>query len=76
MSAKCISCIEASYTNQEFGAGDESLEVNLVSLDRIPWDQLAFPVIHEILSHYVVDRKQHSFGVHFGAIAPMEQNPK
>ena len=56
---------------REFGAGEESLEVQLISLDDIPWDHLAFPVIHEALTRYVSDRHQESFGVHFGSIAPM-----
>ncbi len=58
---------------REFGAGEESLEVQLISLDDIPWDHLAFPVIREALTRYVEDRKQHSFGVYFGSIAPMRQ---
>ena len=59
----------------EFGAGEESLEVQLVSIEDIPWDHLAFPVIHETLSRYVQDRTQQTFGVHFGSIAPMMQKP-
>ncbi len=59
----------------EFGAGEESLEVELVSLDKIPWEHLAFPVIRETLTQYVHDREQNTFGVHFGSIAPMTQNP-
>ena len=56
---------------REFGAGEESLEVELVSIDDIPWEHLAFPVIREALTRYVHDRKQKSFGVHYGSIAPM-----
>ena len=40
----------------EFSAGDESLEVELTPLDKIPWDRLAFPVIHRALDQYVADR--------------------
>ncbi|MCA9471612.1 MAG: NUDIX hydrolase [Nitrospira sp.] len=57
----------------EFGVGDESLEVKLVDPDCIPWDELAFPVIREALTHYVNDLRQHCFGVHFGSIAPMNR---
>ncbi|GJL56619.1 MAG: hypothetical protein NPIRA02_37510 [Nitrospirales bacterium] len=60
---------------REFGAGEESLEVQLVSLDNIPWDELAFPVIREALTRYVHDCEQKSFGVHFGSIAPMTPKP-
>ncbi len=45
----------AHLQNMGFQPGPESLEVELVSLPDIPWDQLAFPVIHEALSRYVKD---------------------
>jgi ADP-ribose pyrophosphatase YjhB (NUDIX family) len=45
----------AHLQNLNFKPGPESLEVQLVSLQDIPWDQLAFPVIHESLSRYVRD---------------------
>ena len=60
---------------QEFGVGDESLEVKLIEPNHIPWDELAFPVIHETLTRYVDDRKRGFFGVHFGSIAPMNRKP-
>jgi len=52
----------------EFGVGDESSEVELVSLEDIPWEQLAFPVIREILTRYVEDHQQGQFHTHFGEI--------
>lgn len=55
----------------EFGAGSESLEVQLFSHDRIPWDALAFPVIHEALTRYVRDLQQGRFQVHVGVIPRM-----
>ena len=57
---------------RDFGIGDESSEVELVSLDHIPWDHLAFPVIVEILTRYVEDIKQNKFGVHYGTVPPMK----
>jgi ADP-ribose pyrophosphatase YjhB (NUDIX family) len=45
----------AHLLNLDYKPGPESLEVELVSLAEIPWDQLAFPVIHESLSRYVKD---------------------
>ncbi len=45
----------ARLQNLNFKPGAESLEVKLVSLQDIPWDKLAFPVIHEALSRYVKD---------------------
>jgi ADP-ribose pyrophosphatase YjhB (NUDIX family) len=33
-----------------FGAGPESLEVRLFSLEEIPWDEIAFPAVHWALN--------------------------
>ena len=52
----------------EFGVGDESSEVELVSLEDIPWEQLAFPVIREILTRYTEDHRVGHFPTHFGEI--------
>ncbi len=57
-----------------FGPGEESLEVRLMPIEAIPWDQLAFPVIRETLQRYVEDTARAQFQVHFGAI-PREQHP-
>lgn len=54
----------------EYGVGDESLDVQMMSLDQIPWNALAFPVIREILTRYVNDRKQRRFSAHFAALPP------
>ena len=51
-----------------FGPGEESLEVQLMPIEAIPWDQLAFPVIRETLQRYVEDTARAQFQVHFGAI--------
>jgi len=48
--------------------GDESLEVALLDEADIPWEQLAFPVMHETLSLYFEDRRKGSFQVHSGDI--------
>jgi len=42
-----------------FGPGEESLEVRLMPIEAIPWDQLAFPVIRETLQRYVEDNFSH-----------------
>jgi len=36
----------------EYGAGPESLEVELFEYDEIPWDDLAFPVVKYCLEKY------------------------
>lgn len=53
----------------EFGVGPESSEVTLVQPEKIPWDDLAFPVVHEVLQRYVDDRRKGPFGVHFGIVS-------
>jgi ADP-ribose pyrophosphatase YjhB (NUDIX family) len=54
--------------NVEFGAGAESLEVQLFPWDKVPWERLAFPVIHETLVRYVEDRRQGRYQVHVGVV--------
>lgn len=54
----------------EFGAGSESLEVRLAEPAEIPWESLAFRVIHEILGRYVSDLDQGVFQLHAGMIEP------
>ncbi len=49
-------------------AGPESLEVEWFDEDRIPWDELAFPVIEQSLRLYLADRQRGHFRVHTGAI--------
>lgn len=40
----------------KYGAGEESLEVELFSQDDIPWDSLAFPTVSRSLELYFGDR--------------------
>lgn len=51
-----------------FGPGEESLEVQLMPIEAIPWSQLAFPVIRETLHRYVEDRQRAHVQVHFGPV--------
>lgn len=44
-----------------FGIGEESLDVRLVEETDIPWDKMAFKVIHSTLSRFVEERKQGEF---------------
>lgn len=52
----------------QFGIGAESSDAKLIEIDDIPWDNLAFPVIQEILQRYVEDHRNGAFGVHCGVI--------
>ena len=40
----------ATLKSPEFSAGQESLDVQLFSLDDIPWKDLAFPTVHWMLA--------------------------
>ncbi len=64
----------AHLQNLNFKPGPESLEVELVSLQDIPWDQLAFPVIHETLNRYVKDIQAAIAQTH-SAVVPTKKQP-
>ena len=53
----------AQLTDLDFSAGEETLETRLFEEEEIPWDELAFPVITQTLTHYFEDRKNDSFPV-------------
>jgi ADP-ribose pyrophosphatase YjhB (NUDIX family) len=52
----------------EFQAGPESLEVRLVSHEAIPWNDIAFPVVHDALRRYVADATSGRFQVHVATL--------
>jgi ADP-ribose pyrophosphatase YjhB (NUDIX family) len=52
----------------DFAPGGESLEVELFSKREIPWDQLAFRVMHETLKLYFEDQGAGTFGTYVGDI--------
>jgi ADP-ribose pyrophosphatase YjhB (NUDIX family) len=54
----------------DFKPGTESLDVQLFALADIPWDDLAFPVIHDALERYVADAASGTFTMHFGSVFP------
>lgn len=58
----------AQLCDLTYAAGVESLDVRLFSKDEIPWDELAFPVIHKTLIHYFQDRANGEFPVHVGEL--------
>lgn len=64
----------AALQDLEFGPGEESLEVRLMSVEQIPWDHLAFPVIRETLRRYVEDAQNTHVRVHFGTV-PLQTHP-
>jgi len=52
-----------------FGVGPESLESRLVDVADIPWDELAFPVVRELLAEFIEDRKTGVFPVRHSVIS-------
>lgn len=58
----------ARLLDLDFSAGCESLEVALFSETRIPWDELAFPVVAETLRLFFADRAEGRFRTHMGDI--------
>jgi len=54
----------ATLTSEDFGAGQESLETRLFSLDEIPWDELSFPTVRRTLELFLEDHKHGHFPVH------------
>ena len=58
----------AKMSNLEFSVGQESLEVELYELSDIPWEQLAFAVVHETLRLYCQDAQRGEFRMYTGDI--------
>jgi len=58
----------AELVSEDFRPGAESLEVELVGLEDIPWDKLAFATIRETLRLFVKDHEQGEFRFHCGDI--------
>ena len=56
--------------DSRFGAGTESLEVDLFHADEIPWQQLAFPVVIETLREFLADRERGEFPVRASGLDP------
>jgi len=60
----------ARLLDLNFGAGEESLEVELFAEADIPWERLAFRTIHDTLRHFFADRRRGHFEFHTGTIVP------
>lgn len=54
--------------NGQYGVGPESLESDLLSEQQIPWDELAFPVVRELLQAFFKDRHEGTFPVRHSII--------
>ncbi len=58
----------AQLLDLDFKPGIESLEVKLMSENEIPWEEMAFRVIHDPLKQYYIERGQGKLGFHMGVI--------
>jgi len=58
----------ARLLDLDFKPGIESLEVRLLSENEIPWEEMAFRVIHDPLKKYFKERKLGKLGFHTGVI--------
>ena len=52
-----------SIEDDEFGVGSESLESALFSEQEIPWVELAFPTVRELLREFLEDRKTQQYPI-------------
>ena len=51
----------AKLLSDSFGPTNESSEVKLVEISKIPWDELAFPTVSMTLKYFVEDSKKDNF---------------
>ena len=58
----------ARLLDLDFSPGIESSEVQLMSEDKIPWNEMAFRVIHDPLKRYISERNQGKLAFHTGII--------
>lgn len=54
----------ARMSSEVHGAGEESLEAQLVEPAAIPWDDIAFPSTRYALEQYLADRAAGTEGIH------------
>jgi ADP-ribose pyrophosphatase YjhB (NUDIX family) len=60
----------ADLVNGEYGVGIESLETALFDEQDIPWKELAFPVVVDVLKEFFDDRKTATYPVRVSGINP------
>lgn len=49
--------------------GPETIENRLVTIDEIPWDEIAFRTVRQTLEHWVEDHARGAFGLHVGPVS-------
>ena len=63
----------ARLLNENFRAGEESMEVRLYEEKDIDWKEIAFPSIRESMRLYFEDRRAGDFSLHMGTIPPYQE---
>jgi hypothetical protein len=58
----------AKLLSDEVSAGEETLDVALVDLDEIPWDQLAFPTVRHTLEFFLKTGRHSADAIDFKSI--------
>lgn len=64
----------ATLDEPAFAAGDESLEVALMTEAEIPWGSLAFPAVEDTLRHYFRELPDGHFSMHVADVELGEDN--
>jgi ADP-ribose pyrophosphatase YjhB (NUDIX family) len=54
----------ATLETEDASPGPESMEVGLFDEESIPWSNLAYPLLHEMLNWYFDDKKRGKFSLH------------
>ena len=54
----------ARLLDTDFAPGPETIEAQLFTEERVPWDQIAFRTVRETLRRYFDDRRRGTFGLH------------
>src|SRR5699024_12546315 len=61
----------AQMVNENYAAGDKSLEVDLFLPKDIPWDQISFPSVKRTLQFFLKDRQRNYFPTRIRDLSPM-----
>ncbi len=64
----------ARLANHDFEPGPESQEVQLFSEQDIPWDEIAFPVVADVLKELFADSKSGEFPIRVSGASPISHN--
>ena len=63
----------ANLLDETYSAGPESLDVQLFNEDEIPWKEIAFPIVTEILREHFEDTRNNEYPVRISEVDPLWQ---